>query len=432
MKRVLVLFVALFLFRLTFGLLNAAWTSPDQRQTYLIGLKSYTTRTWPYFGPDLYGSESDFESQIPGALEGLLIAVPLYLLPIPEAPFIAISLMGTAAVMLLAWYTCKRLPRLSFPWLCGWIAATPWSLHLATHVINPAYIFLPSVLFFLGFMEAVPALSVRVIPAPLANAFMAVSLFSVMQLHFSYVYFLPFAAAALLSQLYATRRIACLGYFAIGSLPALAFVIPTWIQYGLGSSSTASGFVVPFNWSNAERFLTILARALSIVCFELPRFLGNDTAHRLAFLQQHPWLIAPAAVLGLTGLIQPFVLVYRWFLRSAPGPGWQPLRWFVVGALVIAEVSFWFTIKRPLSHIFFVFFPLLAIYACYCCVGFTPIRFWRVFAKVLVVAGVLFQLGYAIAVAPESSLYRERPLVVKAIRERNYQLLGERRPNSLY
>jgi len=432
MKRVLILFLVLFLFRLTFGLLHAAWTSVDQRQTYLIGLKSYTTRTWPYFGPDVYGSESDFQSQTPGALEGLLIAVPLHLLPIPEAPFIAIALMSTAAVMVLAWYTCKRLPRLPFPWLCWWIAAAPWSLHLATHVINPAFIFLPSVLFFLGFMEAVPALSLRVIPLPVANALMGVSLFAVLQLHFSYVYFLPFAGAALLIQMYATKRLSCLAYFALGALPALAFVIPTWIHYGVAQSNVGSGFVVPFNANNAKEFLTILARALSMVCFELPRFLGGDTAARLAFLQRHPLLIVPAVTLGLVGLIQPVVLLYCWFLKSPTGPGWQPLRWLVVAAVVVAEVSFWFTIKRPLSHIFFVFFPLLMIYSCYCWVRFAPSRSWRVLAKTFVVASVLFQIGYAIAMAPGSSLYQERSLVSKAIRERNYQLLGERRPKSLY
>jgi hypothetical protein len=48
MKRVLVLFVALFLFRLTFGLRHAAWTSDDQRQTYLIGLKSYWDSWKPF------------------------------------------------------------------------------------------------------------------------------------------------------------------------------------------------------------------------------------------------------------------------------------------------------------------------------------------------------------------------------------------------
>jgi len=338
MKRILFLFLVLFVFRLTFGLLHAAWMSPDERQTYLIGLKSYATGTWPYFGPDVHGSESDFESQIPGALEGLMIAVPLHLLPIPEAPFILVNLMSTAAVMLLAGYICKRLPRLPFTWLCWWIAAAPWSVQLATHVYNPAYIFLPSVLFVIGFMESVPAFRLRVIPLPLANALMGASLVSIMQLHVSYVYLVPLAAAALLSQMHATKRLSCAAYFALGALPPLACVIPTWLLYGLAQSDVGSGFVVPFNWTNAKAFLTILARALSMVCFELPRFIGGDTATRVSFLSQHPLLIVPAVVLGIVGLIQPFVLVFCWFRKTSEGPGWRPLRWLVVAALALAEV----------------------------------------------------------------------------------------------
>jgi hypothetical protein len=431
-KRTLILFIGLFVFRLSFGLLNASWTSPDERQTYLIGLKCYTTGTWPYFGPDVHGSESTYESQIPGALEGLMIAVPLHLLPIPEAPFIFLNLMTTAAVMLLAWYICKRLARLSFPWLCWWIAAAPWSVHLGTHVYNPAYIFLPSVLFVIGFMESVPAFRLSVMPLPLANALMGVSLFGMMQLHFSYVYLVPLAAAALVSQMYATRRLAGAAYFALGAVLPLACVLPTLLQYGWAQTSFGSGFAVPFNWANVKAFPTIAARFLSMVSFELPRFLGGDTAGRVAFLRQHSLLMAPAVALGIVGLIQPFVLLFGWFWKTSDGPGWRPLRWLVVAALLMAEVSFWFTIKAPLSHIFFVFFPLLMIYSCYCWARFAPRRHWRVAAKAFVVVSVLFQLGYAIAMAPESSLYRERPLVAKAIQERNYHLLGERRAKSVY
>jgi len=429
-KRVVILFISLFAFRLTFGLLHSSWTDVDERQTYLIGLKAYTTGTWPYFGPDVNGAEGDFESQIPGALEGVMIAAPLYVLPIPEAPFILLNLMSTAAVLLLAWYICKRLPQLSFGWLSVWIAAAPWSLHLGTHIYGPDYIFLPSVLFVIGFMESVPAFRLGVIGGRLANALMGLSLFWVMQFHFSYVYLVPLAMVAVVSQGRAWWSGAA--FFAAGAAFPLAFLVPTLVKYGLASNNVASGFAVPFNWDNVAAFPTILARFLSMVSFELPRFLGNDSHHRLAFLREH-WLLAvPAIALGLIGVIQPFVLLAGWFMRSITGPGWRPLRWLVVFALVMAEVSFWFTIKRPLSHIYFVFFPLLMVYACYCWAHFAERTAWRMLAKIFVVTSVVFQLGYAVAAAHESSLYMDRATVLKAIQERDYRLLGERRTHSRY
>ena len=50
----LLLFLFLFAFRSLYGLFEAQWWEKDIIQTYLIGLKCFTTGAWPFFGPDLY------------------------------------------------------------------------------------------------------------------------------------------------------------------------------------------------------------------------------------------------------------------------------------------------------------------------------------------------------------------------------------------
>ena len=62
------LLILAFLFRLGFGLCSA-FQDLDSIQIYLLGLKFYTTRAWPYFGPDVVWGEI----QIPGALQGVLV-----------------------------------------------------------------------------------------------------------------------------------------------------------------------------------------------------------------------------------------------------------------------------------------------------------------------------------------------------------------------
>lgn len=155
-KTFLILLVSAFLFRLAFGLLRSQIWEIDQFQTYLIGLKCFTTHSWPFFGPDVNGSENSFQSQIPGALEGLLIGMPFYLLPIPEAPFILLNLLSVIGVALLTWYIVKRIPALPYTWLFIWISIVPWSIQESTTIINPAFTFLPAILFFIGFMESTP------------------------------------------------------------------------------------------------------------------------------------------------------------------------------------------------------------------------------------------------------------------------------------
>src|SRR3954468_8285882 len=88
-----------FLFRLGFGLCSA-FQDADSTQIYLLGLKFYTTRAWPYFGPDVVWGEI----QIPGALQGLLVGLPLYVLPVAEAPYLLLNLISFTGLCLLAWY----------------------------------------------------------------------------------------------------------------------------------------------------------------------------------------------------------------------------------------------------------------------------------------------------------------------------------------
>src|ERR1700733_13859204 len=78
----LIALLAAFLFRLAFGLCSEIWFI-DQQQIYLIGLKYYTTSLWPYFGPDVAAN-----IQLPGALQGLVVGLPLRIWSIPESPYV--------------------------------------------------------------------------------------------------------------------------------------------------------------------------------------------------------------------------------------------------------------------------------------------------------------------------------------------------------
>jgi hypothetical protein len=496
-KTFLILFLSTFVFRLAFGLLRSQIWEIDQLQTYLIGLKCFTTHSWPFFGPDVNGAENSFQSQIPGAMEGLLIGLPFYLLPIPEAPFILLNFLSIIGVALLTWYIVKRIPGLPYTWLFIWISIVPWSLQESTAIINPAFTFLPAILFFIGFMESVPWFSLNLINPLWANLAMGFSLCWIMQFHFSYVYLIPLAFFSLAVQIIKTRKPVSILYFALGCLPTLTFIIPTYIQYGLSRNNVSSGFVVPFNWSNLREFWTILARFLSLVCFELPRFIGVSTQSRIDFLKEHYWIFVPGVILWGMGLVQPFILFFIWcqqlfknlkwifpvvFLTlflilgfngpnqvldpltadparvlhalwvsvlaaglvqlmtygitrlplTSPGPHWKELNWLMAVVFLMVYASFWFTIKLPLSHIYFVFFPLLMTYSCYCWMKFKDKKIWVMAAKAFVILGVVFQFGYAIAVAPNDSIYPKRDVISRAIQEKDYRIFGERRPGSLY
>jgi hypothetical protein len=486
-KNLIILFLAFFAIRLMFGLFEARFRETDPIQTYLIGLKCYSTGTWPWFGPDVNGIENSFTSQIPGALEGLMIGLSFYILHLPEAPFILLNLLSLAGVALLTWYIVQRLPGLSYIWLFIWIAIAPWSIHESTIMINPAFTFLPSILFFIGFMESLPFFALNLVSRRWANVAMGFSLFWIMQFHFSYVYLVPLAFFSLAIQVFKERKWSALLFFSLGSLPMLALIVPTYMKFGLARGNVAGGFAVLFNWVNVKEFWTILARYLSLVSFEIPRFIGDDNKSRIDFLAfQHPYLLIPGGLLWIIGLLQPFLLAAFWFWelrlrfrwvfwalffglgvmlvmsdrvdaaktffltigimaitmalglwigRFQPeksGPQWKELNLLLSIIFTMVYASFWFTVKMPLSHIYFLFFPFLMTYSCYCWMCFKEKRVWRFAAKAFLILGIIFQVGYAIAVEPQDSIYPSWKVIKQAIDQKNYHLMGERRPESLY
>src|SRR4029078_1118283 len=85
----IVALAGLFAFRLFFGLASDLW-SEDYTQVFLLGLGYYATGAWPYFGPDVTWTSSE----IPGALQSLLVGVPFHIAPVPEAASLLLNVLS--------------------------------------------------------------------------------------------------------------------------------------------------------------------------------------------------------------------------------------------------------------------------------------------------------------------------------------------------
>jgi hypothetical protein len=174
----LALLGAAFAFRLVYGLSMPFWTE-DERQVYLIGLRSFARGEWPFYGADVVWTGG----QVPGALLGWLIRFPLEIWPAPEAPIVFLNVLSFAALAGFAWYLSKR-----FATIPGWIVwsvllSLPWTLNFSTHVVNPSYVFVGAVMFFVGFFESAPTFRRALVRWPLAWALMGAGLLFVAQMH---------------------------------------------------------------------------------------------------------------------------------------------------------------------------------------------------------------------------------------------------------
>jgi hypothetical protein len=428
----LCLLLVAFLFRLGFGL-SSQFQDEDTRQIYLLGLKFYATGAWPYFGPDVTPT-----IQIPGALQGLVVGLPFHLLPIPEAPYIFLNILSFASLCFFAWYCSKRLPEIPKWFVWSWLLSAPWTLNLSTHIYNPSYVLPGAILFFVGAIETYPFLSRNLVSRHWANFMMGISLFWIMQFHLSWVVLVPYV---LLSFYFQFRKVghgalSSLAWFAGGAAITGSFLVPTFIKYGLTAGMGSTNETVGFNSENLLRHLNVvegvLGRFISFASFELPRFIGPNTAARVAFMRQNPWLVPFVVFLTLVGILQCVALLVLWFRKNHSHQEWKGVKYFTLATVALLYLSFLFSMKAPLSHTFYITFPVAMLFSLYCWSEFLEKRRWQTFAKVFLVCGLIFHIGLAASNLRQVSLYLERDKIVQAIRAKDYRLLGERRAGSRY
>ena len=428
---ILLLLLVLFLFRLAFGLCSEFWE--DERQIYLLGLKYYATGAWPYFGPDV-----TFQIQIPGALQGLLVAIPIFILPIPESPFILLNILSFLSLCLLAWYCTKRLPEMPRWFIWAWLMTAPWTLDYSTHVVNPSYVLTGSILFFVGFLETCPYTSKQLISPRWANLMMGLSLFWVMQLHMSWVVLLPYVFASFYFQ-YKTQGknlLASCAWFALGSALTGSLLLPTFFKYGLTAGLGGTDLAATLNLYNLQEIFSptegVLARFLSFSSFEIGRFMGGNSAKRYQFISQQPWLIPFILFLGVIGILQPIAMLILWFSKTRAQKDWRAIKYLTLFTVLLLYVSFLVSIKSPSSHTFYVTMPIAMIYSFYCWSDFLRRPKWQTFSKIFIACGIIFHAGLAINNFFHASLYVDRETAQTAITERNFHILGERRPGARY
>jgi hypothetical protein len=423
----LVALVALFAFRLAFGLCSDLF-SEDETQIYLLGLRYHSTHAWPYFGPDVVWTQS----QIPGGLQALLSGLPLDVAAVPEAPYVLINLLSMGALCLFASYLSARLPTAPRWLIWGWLLTLPWTLNYSTHIMNPGYVLPASLIFFLGFLEAWPPLAIGRVRVPLAHALMGAAIAWIAQVHMSWPLLLPFAGLAFLARLREGPRAtaAAVGAFGAGALTTGSVLLPTFLTFGLGFGSGSTGQNLMPHWREPiSTFVKTAARILSFASLETNRFVASGSSKQIIFLWQHPWLVPLAAVVAFVGVAHPVWMALTAFRRRSAVRDWSAVRGLTVGTIALVSVSFFFVVQPAQARMYYVVAPVAFVYAAYSWTFIDSPR-WRQVAAGVLAINVLFQFGLMLARFPGASLYLDRALVARAIERRQPDVFSHRRAYS--
>jgi hypothetical protein len=189
---------------------------------------------------------------------------------------------------------------------------------------------------------------------------------------------------------------------------------------------------VAFNPLNGLGFLAVIAKVLSFASYELPRFIGPHNPERVAWLLSDLRL-TPFALLAVgVGFLQPLLMVVMGFRKGESDPAWSRMRWLMAATLLLTGVAFLFTSREPWALTFYVTFPVAFLYSLHCYGFFMKGERWLAFAALILVAGFVTNTALAVRNLSTRSLYLNRSLPQLAIAQRDYRILGERRPGTLY
>lgn len=432
------IFVLIFFsFRLAFGLIvSPLQPIVDEIQTYLIGLKYYTTGAWPYYGNDVITPPDNvlLLTQDPGALEGLIVGLPLRLWHSPLAPIVALNFFSFAGFSFLAFYACKRLPRLS-PWfIFPWVLTAPWCVHYSTSMVNLSYTITIGCFFFVTWMESMPVFSLNWIPLPWANIMMGFFLSAWFQLHRTWILTVPFVSVTFFLQWKASRKLTGFFSFILSAIPLSLLIVPTLFQNTYHFGRDVNGFSYGFNMHNFHCFFNILGQFLALSIFEMPRFIGHHTADRIHYLLDHPLLMVPGFFLWYYGILQVLILLGYLFDSKNPHPEWKWVRLLLIGTFLFIFGCLIFTVKTPDVNTFCEMLPIPMIYSLYVWERWWANRRGRLFLQFFLAMAIFFQVAYMFVRLPlkESFYLAYHDKLIQAVEQRDYHILGERRPGSFY
>lgn len=211
----------------------------------------------------------------------------------------------------------------------------------------------------------------------------------------------------------------------------LVLIIPTYIKFGfLGTGKTEQNIV--FNASNFSNFFKIFLRIFSFSSFEVARFIGHNTETRISFALKYLWTLPFIAFSFIMGFFQTFFLIYKFFTKNRLR-GWKFIKYFLIAVIFIIYLMFFFSIKGPSAHTFYLLLPVVFIYSFYCFEKYLKKKIWKRLAYFTLFSSLIFHLAIAIDGKNKRSIFSKREGVTgikkvsEALMKKDYKIMGERR-----
>ena len=426
-KSIVLIILAAIVLRTIYGLcVNFAEVNTqylqDYTQIYLIGLKFYITKIWPYWGPDITYTSS----QIPGALQGLLVGLPFFISESPVSPFILLNILSTLSLAFFAWYISKKITGIPKWFIYAWLLTAPWTLNYSTTIINPSYVLAPAIIFFVSIIELLPIYEKKDFPPNLSWFLIGFSSGWILQIHLSWV-LLPFSILLPLFFLVRTKKfkviVKGLFFMGIGFILIMSTLIPTIIKYGFVTGDAESAVV--FNLSNFKN-VDVITRFIAFSTFEARHFIAGGLNETKLLLLNNLWAAPFIVILFVTGVLQTIYYI-SFFFRKTGHSEFKFVRLFTIGTILLIYITYLFAVRDVASYTFYLLLPVSFWFSFYCLEYLFRKSFWKKFAVFFILSGLIYHIVLAREYYSTNSLQSKSRLINLALKSKDSRLFAYRR-----
>ncbi|NQY67019.1 MAG: hypothetical protein HRT72_04765 [Flavobacteriales bacterium] len=300
----------------------------------------------------------------------------------------------------------------------------PWAMY-SSRPINPAYAFIFSVPFFICLIDLLPIFKKPLINSYIGFFVLGLCTTCIMQLHMSWILLVPLTGLVFISKYKnnITLQLKGVGAYLIGLSIGLLTLVPTWLNDTLYEGNIGTNIVIKLNnWSNLP---VIVSRLFSFSAYEIPYFLG--TKHRYEIISDQIWMTPIMLFLLIVGFAQVGLFIYSFFIKNKT-EGFFQLKILLLITIILLYFSFFFSIKGPSSHTFYILAPLPIFYSFYAYEYLLDkSKYTLPLLKFILLCGILFHIGLGLYNFQNTSLYTDRVKIVNALENMDYTILGTRR-----
>ncbi|MFT4660399.1 MAG: hypothetical protein ACI8XB_000667 [Patiriisocius sp.] len=256
----------LLIFRIFLGI-QTNFSHLDYEQIYLMGLENAYSGNWSFWGPDVVWSQT----RLAGALQGLLVGIPIKFFNHPYAPIVLSNIISTGGLVILAVYVKKRFENFSLNFILILFLLLPAYLHHGTVLLNTSYLILSGALLFISVFDRF-VYQDNMFFKKTHWYFLCIgfALLFTYQLHLTWVMFLPFIVVLLFYAWKEDKKKGSVSllYLLIGGLISGSLLLPTIWQYGDVIYSGAGGNLT-FKPERFAKVFDLILRHFSFASFDI-------------------------------------------------------------------------------------------------------------------------------------------------------------------